>query len=114
MATFWAMLNKEEIIGATLHRIVDSGIDTGPVIGIRPVPADYGSSYLANVLRLYGPGCDMIVEAVRALETGKEPETTAQAPGGMYFSTPETDDVERFKARGLVLADGRELAEIGA
>jgi methionyl-tRNA formyltransferase len=114
MATFWAMLNKEEIIGATLHRIVDSGIDTGPVIGIRPVPADYGSSYLANVLRLYGPGCDMIVEAVRALETGKEPETTAQAPGGMYFSTPETDDVERFKARGLTLADGRELAEIGA
>jgi hypothetical protein len=56
----------------------------------------------------------MIVEAIQALETGKEPETTAQAPGGMYFSTPETDDVERFKARGLTLADGRELAEIGA
>jgi methionyl-tRNA formyltransferase len=79
MATFWAMLQNEEMIGATLHRIVDSGIDTGPVIGTRPVPADYGSSYLANVLRLYGPGCDMIVEAIQALETGKEPESTAQA-----------------------------------
>lgn len=112
MATFWAMLNKEEIIGATLHRIVDSGIDTGPVIGIRPVPADYGSSYLANVLRLYGPGCDMIVEAIQALETGKEPETTAQAPGGEYFSTPEADDFRRFAALGLELASGRELAEI--
>ena len=114
MATFWAMLHKEEIIGSTLHRIVDSGIDTGPVIGIRPVPADYGSSYLTNVLRLYGPGCDMIVEALQALETGKEPKSTAQAPGGEYFSTPEAADLERFKARTLVLADSRELAEIGA
>jgi methionyl-tRNA formyltransferase len=112
MATFWAMLNDEEMIGSTLHRIVDSGIDTGPVMGIRRVAADYRASYLANVLRLYGPGCDMIVEALQALETGKEPRTTAQEGEGRYFSTPEAADLERFTARSLVLADGRELAEI--
>ena len=44
MATFWAMLNEEPEIGASLHWIVDSGIDTGPEIGIgrartRPDPA---------------------------------------------------------------------------
>jgi hypothetical protein len=49
-----------------------------------------------------------------ALEAGKAPETTAQTPGGTYFSTPERADVEKFAARGLELADGRELAEINA
>ena len=112
MATFWAMLHNEAMIGSTLHRIVDDGIDTGPVIGIRRVPADYDASYLANVLRLYGPGCDMVVEALQALESSKEPETTAQPAGGMYFSTPQAADVEQFRDRGLDLADGRELAEI--
>jgi methionyl-tRNA formyltransferase len=114
MATFWAMLHEEEIIGTTLHRIVDGGIDTGPVIGIRRLPADYGSTYLANVLRLYGPGCDMVVNALRILEAGGDPESAAQAPGGSYFSTPRLADIERFRARGLELADGRELSEIGA
>lgn len=114
MATFWAMLHNEEMIGSTLHRIVDSGIDTGPVIGIHKVPADYGASYLANVLRLYGPGCEMMAEALQALEKGREPESTAQPPGGMYFSTPTTADIKRFSARGLELSNGRELAEIDA
>lgn len=114
MATFWAMLRGEEMIGTTLHRIVDSGIDTGPIIGVRRLAADYRSSYLANVLRLYGPGCGMVLGALQILEAGKAPETTAQIPGGRYFSTPERADVEQFTARGLELADGRELAEINA
>jgi methionyl-tRNA formyltransferase len=113
MATFWAMLHNEEMIGSTLHRIVDSGIDTGPVIGIRRVAADYRASYLANVLRLYGPGCEMVVEALQVLESGEEPGTAAQPPGGTYFSTPEAADLERFVTRGLELACGREKEETG-
>ena len=113
MATFWAMLHAEEMIGSTLHRIIDSGIDTGPVIGIRQVVADYRASYLANVLRLYGAGCDMVIEALQSLARGAEVETAAQQPGGRYFSTPEAADFRQFAARGLELASGRELAEIG-
>jgi methionyl-tRNA formyltransferase len=112
MATFWAMLNSEPNIGATLHRIVDSGIDTGPVIGISRIPADYGSSYLANVLRLYGPGCDMVAQALQQIETGREPEASPQGPGGHYFSTPGAADIRAFRDRGLVLANGSELAQI--
>ena len=112
MATFWAMLHKEVEVGATLHRIVDSGIDTGPVIGIRRRAADYGASYLANVLRLYGPGCDMVVEAIEILAAGETLPVAAQPPGGRYFSTPRDADIESFKKCGLVLADGLELAGI--
>lgn len=112
MATFWAMLHGAATIGATLHRIIDSGIDTGPVIGIRGIPADYGSSYLANVLRLYGPGCELVTSALQAIAAGREPAATAQKPGGRYFSTPGAADLEAFSDRGLVLADGLEWAGI--
>jgi methionyl-tRNA formyltransferase len=109
MATFWAMLHDETEIGATLHRIVDDGIDTGPVIGIRRIPADYGATYLANVLRLYSPGCDMMVEAIETLEAGGTLPAAAQHTGGRYFSTPRSVDVETFCNRGFVLANGLEL-----
>lgn len=112
MATFWAMLHGEETIGTTLHRIIDSGIDTGPVIGIRRIPADYRSSYLANVLRLYGPGCELITAAIQAIAAGREVAATPQEPGGRYFSTPGIADLEAFRRRGLRLADGLELAGV--
>ena len=112
MATFWAMLRGAETIGATLHRIVDGGIDTGPVIGIRRIPADYGSSYLANVLRLYGPGCELITAAIQAIAAGSEVAATPQEPGGRYFSTPGIADLEAFRRHGLRLADGLELAGV--
>ena len=112
MATFWAMLNNEAEIGATLHRIVDSGIDTGPVIGICRISANYTSSYLANVLRLYGPGCHLVARALEQLENGREPEAWPQDAGGRYFSTPEAADIRAFGDRGLVLANGGELAEL--
>jgi len=112
MATFWAMLHGEPTIGATLHRIIDSGIDTGPVIGLCRIPAAYGTSYLANVLRLYGPGCELVAAALQALAAGREPAATPQESGGRYFSTPRATDIEAFMERGLVLANGLEMAEI--
>ena len=76
MATFWAMLAREKEIGATLHWIVDSGIDTGPVIGICRKPARTDASYLSNVLGLYFDGCSMIADAVRAIASDQAPGAT--------------------------------------
>ena len=82
------------------------------MIGIGRIPAAYGSSYLANVLRLYGPGCELVAAALQALAAGREPAATAQEPGGRYFSTPRGSDIVAFTERGLVLANGHEMAEI--
>ena len=112
MATFWAMLAGEQEIGTTLHWIVDSGIDTGPVIGIRRRATRPGSSYLVNVLGLYAEGCEMIVDAVRQISDGRKPAVMPQFGEGQYFGTPEGPDLHRFEARGLTLFDGREAAEI--
>jgi methionyl-tRNA formyltransferase len=111
MATFWALLDGAATLGCTLHRVVDAGIDTGPIIGIATRPADRCASYLSNVLALYPPGIEMIVAAVDALAAGRPLATRPQAPGaGCYYSTPDTEALARFDAAGLRLTDGSEGA----
>lgn len=104
MATFWAMLNGEAEIGSTLHRIVDAGIDTGPVIGIDRRTVDYQKSYLANVLALYQQGCETAAGVVRRLSSGKETRAIQQQIGqGRYYSAPQGSDVSAFLAKGMAL-----------
>jgi methionyl-tRNA formyltransferase len=110
MATFWAMLAGEAEIGTTLHRIVDAGIDTGPVIAISRQAADYSASYLANVISLYRDGCRAIVDAIADIDQGGRIEVREQPAGeGRYFGPPSESDAVAFEQRGLTLADGREL-----
>lgn len=109
MATFWALLAGAAALGCTLHRIVDGGIDTGPVIGIATIPADRGASYLRNLLGLYPPGLELVGSAIDALASGAELSAMPQASAtGQYFSTPDAAALARFEAAGLRLVDGRE------
>jgi methionyl-tRNA formyltransferase len=112
MATFWAMLAGEKEIGSTLHWIVDSGIDTGPVIESRRRATRPETSYLVNVLGLYAEGCEMIANAVHTIAADRELPFHGQAAKGPYFGAPGTADVRHFEAAGLSLFDGREAAEI--
>ena len=110
MATFWAMLNDEPEIGCTLHRIVDCGIDTGPVIRVSRMQTAADKSYLANVLGLYVDGVEMLADAIDAIAAGNAvPGTRQIEAGGHYYSTPEADDILRFVEKGLILADASEL-----
>jgi len=113
MATFWAMLNEEPEIGATLHRIVDSGIDTGPVIGISRVKTQPRETYLANVLNLYVEGCTMLANALKVVNSGKiQHDALPAMDQGRYYSTPDEAAIERFSAQNLILAGGDELEPI--
>ena len=110
MATFWAMLNDEAEIGTTLHRIVDSGIDTGPIIGISRTDTNLAESYLANVLGLYQGGCSMVAKAIGELDRGKSLGGHRQSSGpGTYFSTPDEAAISAFAAKRLKLVTGNEL-----
>lgn len=70
MATFWALLNKEQRIGTTLHFIEDSTIDTGAIISQSLVDANYGESYLWNVLHIYKAGCANVLSATEVIQAG--------------------------------------------
>lgn len=109
MATFWAMLNGEAEIGCTLHTIVDGTIDTGPLIGRKKIPVRTEWSYLGNVLELYPGGCRMMVDAVNRIAAGELLQTSPQTGQGHYYSMPGEQDLNRFAAQGLRLADVDDL-----
>ena len=53
MATFWAMLNGDKTLEATLHYISDNTIDTGGIIASSAISVQTEKSYLWHVLSLY-------------------------------------------------------------
>ena len=73
MASFWALLRDEPVIGTTLHRITDSGIDQGDIIATTSLAVDPGKSYLWHVLGLYPEGCERILSAIDRLASGQVP-----------------------------------------
>jgi methionyl-tRNA formyltransferase len=111
MATFWAMQNGEAEIGSSLHFIVDAGIDTGPLLDISRIRANYQKSYLSNVLALYDDGCRKIAQALAEIESGAKLNTSPQNAGaGRYFSSPTATDVTDFLGKGLHLVADSDLS----
>ena len=100
MATFRAMLNGDNEISSTLHFIQDSGVDTGDIISMQPIPLLADKSYLFNVLNLYIGGCEQILQAVAALDAGQLLTAQSQQGKAGYFSFPTEADLAAFSALG--------------
>lgn len=101
MATFWAMLAGKETIGTTLHFIQDSQIDAGDIITIDRQPIDYNQSYLANVLSLYAPGIDSVVDAIHMLANGEKLlQQPVDVSTGCYYSFPNSTELAQFTQAG--------------
>lgn len=98
LASFWAILAGEKKLGMTLHYIVDSGIDTGPIIDSFRQEIDWGLSLSENISRLYPRGCEMILRTVKKIFAGEEIEKIDQKTlgKGRYFSYPKEEDVVKF------------------
>jgi len=111
MASFYAMLNGDSVLGTTLHFIRDAGIDTGDIVGNTAQPMQREHSYLWNVLQLYPAGVDLMCSAVTKLSAGVELPVHAQAEGGNYYSFPSEDQLRRFGDLGFSLYDVRETID---
>jgi methionyl-tRNA formyltransferase len=105
MATFRAMLNGDSEIASTLHFIQDSGVDTGDIISILPIPVAAEKSYLFNVLNLYAGGCEQILQAVAAIDAVQSLATQSQRGSAGYFSFPTEQELQVFFTRGQRLFD---------
>ena len=111
MATFWALLNGDTEIGSTLHYIVDGTIDTGPVVGRARIPLAHERSYMASVLDLYPPGCDMVLKAIRAIAQDGFAPAEKQQGDGQYFSWPTQHQVDSYFERGYRFYGEHELED---
>ncbi|MFT5676971.1 MAG: methionyl-tRNA formyltransferase [Paraglaciecola sp.] len=112
MACFRAMQNGDSTISTTLHYIRDASIDTGDIISINNVTANYQKSYLWNLLNQYKGGVASIVSALDEIETHKFAKTKAQQGPGNYYSFPSEQELEIFNQKGNTLFDNNEITEL--
>jgi methionyl-tRNA formyltransferase len=104
-APFRAMLAGESSAGCTLH-MIDEGIDSGPIVGLRHLPVDPGRSTFWHMLHLYPLGVELFLEALATLEAGKPLDAHAQDRSQReYRSYPSAEDFTAFEAKGLRLVD---------
>lgn len=106
LASFWAILSKEEEIGSTLHYIDDSKIDSGAIINISRQKLAKDRSLIYNVFSLYDEGCDMIKDFLQGKKSSFAKESKNQ-----YFSYPSQEDVENFQTI-MPLASKKDCDEI--
>ena len=105
VATFRALLCGDSAIGCTLHRVIDAGIDTGPIIGIATLDAVRPAVLFDAIKSVYPPGCAMITDALAALARGETLPATPPASKGSYFTWPTEGEVSDFLALGHQLVE---------
>ena len=104
-APFRAMMDNQERLGCTLHR-VDERIDTGPVIGIGWLPVEPERGLLWHILKTYDPGIDLLLSALETWEKGREmPEHPQDFRQRAYRSMPGVEAFAAFHRRGYRLFD---------
>jgi len=109
MATFWAMLNREESYGTTLHFIDSPDIDAGPIIKRSSHALPLDQSYLENVLHLYPSGCQDMIDAVATIARG---ETLSPAPPNgqpSYYTFPQSQHLAAFSQQQMTLFDSQHV-----
>lgn len=114
LATFRALMNRDEEIGCTLHYIADGTIDTGNILGVASQPVRSELSLLAHILSLYPPGIAMVRAAIESLSAGRQLEHAPQpATGGAYYSYPTADEWSEFARRGWRVTHATDLVDVG-
>lgn len=98
LGTLHALKEEQTAVGCTLHKITDSGIDTGEIIEIARLKVDLRRSLFWHVINLYPLGANLIVKALRTIETKKALKVSQQdLSKGAYFSLPTEKDFESLK-----------------
>ncbi len=111
-AAFRCMLDGQDRIGCTLHR-VDAGIDTGPVVGIGWLPVQPERSLLWHVANAYAPGLELFYEMLAILRRGGTIHERGQDRSARrYGSLPDAQAFARFRAAGFRLYQPEEYAEL--
>lgn len=118
MSTFWTMLNDDDFIGTTLHKITDSEIDKGEIISINKQLVQKDKSLIYNIFSLYEEGCKDIMNVVRDLaESGnisdyKVGESLKSDNVSNYYSYPTKEDFVNFKKKYKIFDNSEYYKEI--
>jgi formyl transferase-like protein len=93
LPVFWALLNGEQRLGVTVHRM-DEGFDTGPIL--QQVALDTPErSFFAAYHRLYAEAAPLVDRALRG-------DVLSESPAGppSYYGYPTARDGRAFRRAG--------------
>ena len=105
---FWALANGDTETGVTVHW-VDTRFDTGEILVQRALPIAPEDTVLSLAGKSAQLGAELLVEAIRAIESGNPPRVPQNSAAASYFSWPSSRAVRQFRRRGRRYGSLREL-----
>tara|TARA_B100001287_G_scaffold106033_1_gene89236 strand:+ start:17557 stop:18306 length:750 start_codon:yes stop_codon:yes gene_type:complete len=96
---FWQMLNQEEKMGITIHKMSEK-IDEGEILYQRSFNLDLNLSFDENYWFIINNTSEVIIHAHNKLKSN-DYNLIRPSEKGSYFSYPRKEDIKKFKSLGL-------------
>jgi methionyl-tRNA formyltransferase len=97
--SFWMMLNGETEAGVTVF-LVNRDIDLGDVVEVESFPIRPDETLEQFIIRSKAISADVLLRAIRKVESGACETTPLSKEGGSYHSFPTRADYRAFRRRG--------------
>lgn len=102
MPSFWMLANGEREAGVSIF-FVSEKIDGGELCGQRRFAIEPHDTLDTFLRRSKSMAVDLLLEVLDEIEAGTVTRTPLDVDGGSYFSWPDRDAVERYRAAGRKL-----------
>lgn len=113
LGTFWSMLLGNSEYGYTLHRVLDSTIDTGNILERKVLPINSDRSLFLHICKIYPKAAVSTLSAINILRNGQHlTDCPQEVDQGRYYTYPETKDFEAFSQKGMKIFNKDEYFEI--
>ncbi|OQY42668.1 MAG: hypothetical protein B6242_15900 [Anaerolineaceae bacterium 4572_78] len=96
---FWVLANGDAETGVTIHW-VDAKFDTGHILVQEQFPVDHDDSVISLARKSADIGAELLLKAVKLIESGNPPRMPQDSKQATYFSWPTPIDVHRFRKHG--------------
>jgi methionyl-tRNA formyltransferase len=96
---FWALYNNEaNKVGVTVH-LIDTGIDTGPILAQSSVAVNRDDTLKTIVNRQQKVGVDLVIQSIKELQEGSMPSFQNRHSPSKLFYSPGLTHYLRLKRR---------------
>jgi methionyl-tRNA formyltransferase len=99
MPSFWMLANGEERAGVSIY-FMDERIDAGDLCGQRTFEIQPEETLDAFLKRSKHVAAELLLDVLREIERGSVTRRPLDLARGSYYSWPERQDVQRFRAMG--------------
>ncbi|MGA2314883.1 MAG: formyl transferase [Thermodesulfobacteriota bacterium] len=97
---FWAMLNREDEIGVTVH-FMNEKLDDGDILCQETIPVTPEDTFESLYRRVVEITPKLFLTAIESIEKGNYARHPNEKEKATYYGYPTPDDIKKFKQMGL-------------